>query len=554
MTTVVCHNCHRENSAARGFCQFCGSRLALPSTEPDVVEPDEARRLQEALHGGERTIASLKHELEAAKQELVAAQDEVKVLKQKAITDALHDSEERLAEEARLRDSLAESEKNVAALRLELDAAKSQFASSQGQLKEHLTAGQHAIETVKRDLDLVREKAVTELKEGLAAGERIIASLKREHADALAQAAAAHSERLAASEQEIATLKKEHADALAQTAAERDERLAAGEQVAASLKKEHASALAQAAAEHNERLAAGQQEIAALKQEHAGALARVAAAHSERLAASEQMIASLKKEHAGALARAAADLQQKIALKEGSIEELKAKLQNFAEREKQQLAAGVASFTKEPGQGTTSRRGFGAVAMTIAAMLLAGAGGVGGYFFHGDDSGLLKNDRATIKDLQTKLAETGKLKRDLEGLLRSQNEAYQRVNEDLKRAEDQLRNQTDANPVTGANDDLQRQLTEARGANQQLQQRLNASGAELAQRKQDVTTRDQTIDQLKAQLQDAKAQEAKAQEAPSRDNRDSRDTKEMRPRRQSNDFNTTIRNLEREYGIPRIGR
>jgi chromosome segregation ATPase len=183
--------------------------------------------------------------------------------------------------------------------------------------------------------------------------------------------------------------------------------------------------------------------------------------------------------------------------------------------------------------------------MTIAAMLFAGAGGVGGYFFRGDDSSLSK-DRATIKDLQAKLAETGKLNRDLEEGLRSQHEAYQRVNQDLKRAEDQLKIQTSANLGTGANDDLQRELTETRGANQQLQQKLTATEAELLQRGQDVTTRVQTIEQLKGQLQKAQAQRPRDKE--------SHDTKEVRPKpRQSNDFNSIIRNLEREYGIPRIG-
>ena len=100
--------------------------------------------------------------------------------------------------------------------------------------------------------------------------------------------------------------------------------------------------------------------------------------------------------------------------------------------------------------------------MTIAAMLFAGAGGVGGYFFRGDNSSLSK-DRATIKDLQARLAETGKLNRDLEEGLRSQHEAYQRVNQDLKLAEDQLKIQTSANPGKGANDDLQRELVPRRG-------------------------------------------------------------------------------------------
>jgi hypothetical protein len=50
-------------------------------------------------------------------------------------------------------------------------------------------------------------------------------------------------------------------------------------------------------------------------------------------------------------------------------------------------------------------------------------------------------------------------------------------------------------------------------------------------------------------LQDAKSQDSKSQDAKARD------TKDVRPRpRQSFDLDTTIRNLERDYGIPRTGR
>jgi chromosome segregation ATPase len=384
-------------------------------------------RLREALHDSERAVASLRQELEAVTRERVTAKEELEAHRQKAITE----NEARIAEEARLRESLSASEKNLAALGLAFEDAKSQVGSTEGRLKEHWAASEQAIASLKRDLDAVRENAVAEF--------------------------------------------------------------------------------------------------------------------NERLAASEKAVATLKQEHASAITKAAADHQEKIAQKDTFIEELKAKLQGFAKIEKSILpaAAGQVSSSNRPGeQGVTNRRSFGVMAMAIVAALSTGAGGVGAYVYRGDGDGPRRDDQATIKGLQGKLAEQDKLNHDLEDGLRSQHDAYERVNEDLKRAEDQLRTQMGANPGAGANDDLQRQLTDERAVNQQLQQKLTALETELVQRKQDIATRDQTIDQLNRQLQEAKSQEAKAHA-----------TKEIRPKpRQTIDFDTTIRNLEREYGIPRIGR
>jgi chromosome segregation ATPase len=475
MTTVTCHNCHRENPAGKGFCQFCGSRLSPPPPEPDNVEPDELRRLREALQGSERAAAAAKLELEVVRRDMIAAKEELKAL------TASHESKEGLAEEARLRDSLVASEKNLAALQLELDAARARLGSNENQLKEHLATSERAIASLKRELDAAGEDAVAELNEKLAAGEDAMASLKQEHASTIAKVAEAHQEKIAQKDTFIDELK-----AKLHGFAESGEKLVAGEKAMATLKQEHASTLAKAAEDH----------------------------------------------------------QKKIAQKDTFIEELKAKLQGFAEQ-KIAPAAGLASTSNGSGQqGDTNRRSFGITAMSIVAMLFAGAGGLGGYLYHGDDASSRNDGQATVRDLQAKLAELGKLNRDLQDGLRSQREAYQRVSDDLKRAEDQLRTKTTANADPGSGVELQRQLTDARAANQQLQQKLTASETELVQRRQDVATKDQTIEQLTRQLQEAKAQEDQSQ-----------DSKEAKPRsRLGTDLDTTIRNLEREYGIPRIGR
>src|SRR5579864_862413 len=230
MTTVICHNCHRENSAGRGFCQFCGSRLALSPPESDAIEPD-------ALRGGEHAIAVLRQELELAKRALDAANDELNALKQKPATDNSHESKERLAEEARLRDGLAASEGNVAALRLELEAAKSQLGSTASQLREHQATGEQIIVSLKRDLDLAKEKAAADLDAHRAAGEQVVATLKQEHAGAIAKAATDHQEKIAQKDTLIEELK------------------AKGEQVVAALTQEHAGAIAKAAGDHQVKIA-----------------------------------------------------------------------------------------------------------------------------------------------------------------------------------------------------------------------------------------------------------------------------------------------------------
>lgn len=424
MTTIICHNCQRENSGARGFCQFCGSRLALLPPESESSEPNEERRTR----GSEHLLVPLRQELKLAKEQLDAAKEELDALKQTAINASSHPAEERRAEETRLRDRLAESERNMAALRLELETAKSQLGSTENQLRDHQASGELTVVSLKRELDLAKEKARTELDEHRAAGER--------------------------------------------------------------------------------------------------------------------MVATLKQEHAGAIAKVTSDHHEKIAQKETLIEELKARLQGFAEREKTHLAAATAALSGGSGpQQGASRRSFGTMAVSAIAAMFAGAGGVGGYVYRGgSSSSTRKDDQAAVQSLQAKLTEADRLSHDLEDRLRSQREAYERVNGELKNAEEKLK-QAASNPA-GANDDVQRQLTDLRAAGQQLQQRLGAVEAELAQRKQDIATRDQTIAQLNQQLQEAKSQPSTSHE-----------TKDVRPRpRQTIDIDTTIRNLEREYGIPRIGR
>ncbi len=127
--------------------------------------------------------------------------------------------------------------------------------------------------------------------------------------------------------------------------------------------------------------------------------------------------------------------------------------------------------------------------------------------------------------------------------MRSLHEAYDRLDQDLKTAQEQLRTQAQNPGAVAGGDDVQRPLTEAQTANRDLQQKLAATAAELDQRKQQMATQDQTIARLNQELQDAKSQEPKPRETKSQD------TKESKPRlRRGSDFESTIRNLEREYG------
>ncbi len=428
--TLTCHTCHRENPAGRGVCQFCGSRLTRAQGTPDP-DADEAGRLREMQRDHEIRVAALTQQLDGARQDLEITKEELREARQKAVSDTMHDSDARMAEEQRLRDSLATSENNRARLQSELDATTAKLVSIEKQLRDHMFETEQSSTSLKGALDAAEEKAATELRDKVAGGEKTVATLKQQHAD-----------------------------------------------VTEKLAKDH---------------------------------------------------------------------QQAIAQKESLIKELRDKLR--AIEDKLRPAAVQAVPLNGAGtQETTTRRNFGMMAMTLLATVSSGAGGIAGYFIRPAGSSS-PADEAMNADLQTKLAQATKLNRDLEEGLRSQHEAYERVTSDLKRAESELKNQPVPNPGPGANDDLQRQLTELRAAGQDQQRRLAALEAELEQRKQDITSRDQTIAQLNEELQVARAREVKAQDTkPHVSN-------EVRPKpRPAIDLDTTIRNLEREYGIPGIGR
>jgi chromosome segregation ATPase len=260
----------------------------------------------------------------------------------------------------------------------------------------------------------------------------------------------------------------------------------------------------------------------------------------------EGTVVALKQEHEGVLQRLTSGHQQLIAHKDTLIDNLK---KNVTELE-QKAQTLVTDALKTGGSKqveatvTSTRRQFGPLAMSVIATLFAGAGGAGGYYYHGGaDSGAPKAAQsATVSDLQNKLSASGRLNQELQDGLRSLHEAYDRLDQDLKTAQEQLRTQG-LNPGAVASDDVQRPLSEAQTANKDLQQKLTAATAELDQRKQQMATQDQTIARLNQELQDAKSQEPKPRETKSQDMKESK----PRPRRGS-DFESTIRNLEREYG------
>jgi chromosome segregation ATPase len=445
------------------------------ATPPD--DTAEVLRLKAALDASERNAVGLMRELEAARQ--------------KAIADALRDSEQRISEEARLKDSLAESTRTVAALREELEGARRERekqSPAEQRLKDSLAAGEQMVASLKRDLDAAREKAAAEAARD-------------------AEARVAEETRL-----------KDHLAASAQSIAELKTQLEAA---------------------HSRGADAATQAGNGLK---------------ESLAAGERTIATLKRDIEGVTQRLTNDHKQQIAHKDTLIDDLKKKLENFAELEKkfQTAAAGTLSAKgSEQGaaSGTTNKRQFGAVAMSVIAMLSTGAGGVGGYFYHGSGG-----QPSIISDLQRKLSTSDGLNRQLQTGLRELHEAYERLGGDLKTAQAQL-NARPQDPGAGSNDDVHRQLAEADAVNKDLQQRINATAAELEQRKQQVATQDQTIARLNQELQDAKSREANAESRETK-SQESRETK-PRPRRAS-DFESTIRKLEREYGreygIPGYGR
>ena len=513
-----------------GICQHCGSRLALLKTASENSDRDEEH---------ERATSALRQELNSAQRERDAANEELKVLKLKAGPDAPPASETKTAADSLRRESLAKSEKTIAALQIELEAAKSNDGATESQIKEQLTAGHLTISSLKQDIEAAREKVAAEFREKLAAGERAVASLKQRYAG-VEESLRAHQEKIAQKETLLGERNAEEAR-LRGRLAESEKSLAALRLELDAVKSPPDSGERQL----RQQASTGPESVAPQGDLDATRTA-IATEFNDKIAAGEMAIAALKQQHSSATEQIARDHQVKLAQKETVIEQLKAKLQDFAALEKKMLAsAGHALGASPPGQpATTTRRTFGATALSIAAALSMGTGGVAGYLWQ--PSAASENQDQTTIDLQGKLAQANKINRDLEDGLRSQHEAYERINADLKRAEADLNNRPPANP--GASDELQRQLQEARALQQQQQNRLAALQADVERSKQDIASRDQTIAQLNQELQDAKS-DSKSQDAKARD------TKNVRPRpRQSFDLDTTIRNLERDYGIPRTGR
>ncbi|MDF0515727.1 hypothetical protein P0R31_00520 [Bradyrhizobium yuanmingense] len=477
--TIVCPNCHRDNPAGKGFCRFCGSRLTPPPPEQDAaVDNDETHRLLEALRESKQAMGSLQQDLESATRELDEARDELNVLRQKAITDTVNDTEERMAEQSRLRGSLAESQKSVETLRSELETAKLQSSAIQDKLEEEIAAGQAKIAALALELDTTKQEVAAELHGKVAASEKLIDRMKQQHANEIRKATDDHHEKIAALTRDLATVKE-----------------------------------------------------------------RVVAEFQGRLTASEKLIETLRQRHVNEIGKAADDSQEKVAQKDSLIEGLQKKLH------------GLVEDGKVP---ATTRRSFGTMAMAVLATVSGGAGSVGGYFLQPGAASGAK---------QAELDEAKALNEKLQTALQSQNEVYERTLNDLKRAEARLRDQPAPNANTGANEELQRQLNEARATSQQqlsearakdqqqegrlaaLQAELDRSKQDIAARDQTIAARNQTIEQLNSQLQAANSSDARAPEAKPYE----REVK-PRPRSKTIDLEQTIRNLEREYGIPRIGR
>jgi chromosome segregation ATPase len=203
MATFKCHKCQRDNSSARTFCQFCGTRLTAipgiptPRDDPGPGSP-EVLQLKELLAASEATVAALRRELDDAKDKIRAS--------------TLQDTNERIAEETRLRESLAASEQRITSLKQEVVVANQKAAEAargaerraaeQARLNESLAGSEQKIATLRQELDAANQK-LQELgrrperqpveesrwKESVAAGERTIAALKQQLDSALQKAA-----------------------------------------------------------------------------------------------------------------------------------------------------------------------------------------------------------------------------------------------------------------------------------------------------------------------------------------------------------------------------
>jgi DNA repair exonuclease SbcCD ATPase subunit len=340
-------------------------------------------------------------------------------------------------------------------------------------------------------------------------------------------------------EQAVETAKRDHDEAIAQAEAQAKRDTEAWKAEEARLK---------------EHLTASTQAMADLEKKHFE-VATVATQNEQRLresqAAAERTVVSVKQEHEGVIQKLTAGHQDLIAQKDKMLGVVKADFDAF----KKEVMAKSGGTNPVPAPAVPAKRKFGPVAMSVIATLLTGAGGAGGYFVHGSgDSGATKAAQpAVVTDLQNKLNAADRLNQELQDRSRALNEAYGRLDQDLKTAQDQLKVQA-ANPSAGPGDDVKGQLTDAQAANKELQQKLSATAAELDQRKQQIATQDQSIARMNQELldlrsQEAKPRETKSQETKSQEPKEAKESKESKPRpRRASDFDSTIRNLEREYG------
>jgi DNA repair exonuclease SbcCD ATPase subunit len=340
-------------------------------------------------------------------------------------------------------------------------------------------------------------------------------------------------------EQAVETAKRDHDEAIAQAEAQA---------------KRDAEAWKAEEARLKEHLTASTQAMADLEKKHSE-VATVATQNEQRLresqAAAERTVASVKQEHEGVIQKLTAGHQDLIAQKDKLLGVVKADFDAF----KKEVMAKSGGTNPGPAPAVPAKRKFGPVAMSVIATLLTGAGGAGGYFFHGSgDSGATKAAQpAVVSDLQNKLNAADRLNQELQDRSRALNEAYGRLDQDLKTAQDQLKVQA-ANPSAGPGDDVKGQLTEAQAANKELQQKLSATAAELDQRKQQIATQEQSIARMNQELldlrsQEAKPRETKSQETKSQEPKEAKESKESKPRpRRASDFESTIKTLEREYG------
>jgi DNA repair exonuclease SbcCD ATPase subunit len=340
-------------------------------------------------------------------------------------------------------------------------------------------------------------------------------------------------------EQAVETAKRDHDEAIAQAEAQAKRDTEAWKAEEARLK---------------EHLTASTQAMADLEKKHFE-VATVATQNEQRLresqAAADRTITSVKQEHEGVIQKLTAGHQDLIAQKDKMLGVVKADFDAF----KKEVMAKSGGTNPGPAPAVPAKRKFGPVAMSVIATLLTGAGGAGGYFFHGSgDSGATKAAQpAVVSDLQNKLNAADRLNQELQDRSRALNEAYGRLDQDLKTAQDQLKVQA-ANPSAGPGDDVKGQLTEAQAANKELQQKLSATAAELDQRKQQIATQEQSIARMNQELldlrsQEAKPRETKSQETKSQEPKEAKESKESKPRpRRASDFESTIKTLEREYG------